>query len=157
MPQVAYDLAVFENRPEKARQKAPMRVAKGNKLRTVRAAWNQMTAIAVGGVLLALLCSLLYSQARLTALTADIQQYQRQLSSAQNEYDYLSSTLDQITTEKNVEQVAAQLGMMKLDPSQITYMLLEQQSQITLPENSVDHLTQSISEKALSLMSYLNP
>ena len=69
-----------------------------------------------------LVCGLLYSQATLTELTGDIQATQRELVEAQSEYNYLSGVLDSKTGLKNVEEIATtQLGLMKLDRSQITY------------------------------------
>lgn len=157
MPQAAYDLTVFENRPQSRKQPQTLRVAKGRGRGMVWAALQQVRTVAVGGVLLALLCSYLFSQAQVSALAADIQKYESQLTAAQSEYSYLTSQMDAITNQSNVDQIAAELGLMKIDPSQITYITVEQESVITRPDSGLDKLARQIGEMALSLMNYLNP
>ncbi len=157
MPQAAYDLSVFENRARARKQPQPLRVAKGHRTGMVWAALQQVRVVAVGGILLALLCSYLFSQAQVSALAADIQKYESQLAAAQSEYSYLTSQMDAITNQSNVDEIAAKLGLMKIDSSQVTYITVEQESQITRPASGLDKIARQIGEMALSLMNYLNP
>ena len=86
--------------------------------------------------MLALVCSVLYSQAQLSELTMDIQTYQTQLAEAKSDYNYLSGQLSSKTNMKNVEEVATgQLGLVKLDPTQVTYFTLENESKVDKPES----------------------
>lgn len=157
MPQAAYDLSVFETRAKVRKQPQPLRVAKGRRNGVVWVALQQVRTIAVGGILLALLCSYLFSQAQVSALAADIQKYESQLATAQSEYSYLTSQMDAITNQSNVDEIATQLGLMKIDASQVTYITVEQESQITRPASGLDRIARQIGEMALSLMNYLNP
>lgn len=156
MPQTAYDLSVFENRPQ-AKKQQPLRVAKGNRTGMVWVVLRQVRMVAVGGILLALLCSYLFSQAQVSALAADIQKYESQLAAAQSEYSYLTSQMDAITNQSNVDGIAAKLGLMKIDPSQVTYITVEQESQITRPDSGLNKIARQIGEMALSILNYLNP
>ena len=155
LAQPAYDLQLFENRAQRpqprvkavpGRKKAP-RV----NLRTVR-------TVAVTVVLAALMCGFLHSQATITELTVDIQTAQSQLVNEQSTYNYLSGVLDSKTSLRNVEQIAAaQLGLVKVDRSQVTYFSLEEQSSIQRPETAAQRLTEFLNTGLLSLMDYLNP
>ena len=156
MPQTAYDLSVFENRPQ-AKKQQTLRVAKGSRTGMVWVVLRQVRVVAAGGILLALLCSYLFSQAQVSTLAADIQKYESQLTAAQSEYSYLTSQMDAITNQSNVDEIAAKLGLMKIDPSQVTYITVEQESQITRPDSGLNKIARQIGEMALSILNYLNP
>ena len=156
MPQTAYDLSVFENRPQ-AKKQQTLRVAKGSRTGMVWVVLRQVRVVAAGSILLALLCSYLFSQAQVSALAADIQKYESQLTAAQSEYSYLTSQMDAITNQSNVDEIAAKLGLMKIDPSQVTYITVEQESQITRPDSGLNKFARQIGEMALSILNYLNP
>ena len=52
-----------------------------------------------------------------------------QLAEAQSEYDYLNTRMNDITSRASLQEVAeGELGLVKADPSQITYVQLEDQS-----------------------------
>lgn len=92
-------------------------------------------------VMLALVCSVLYSQAQLSELTMDIQEYQSKLAAAQSDYNYLSGQLSSKTNMKNVEETATgQLGLVKLDPAQVTYFTLENESKVDKPESGAQKI-----------------
>lgn len=155
MQTTAYDLSLFEskNLPQKPR----VRVAQGGALRTAQAMKNLRLFAGVTLLLMLVVCYL-YSQAVITELTTDLQRTQRQLVAAQSEYDYLSSQMDSKTSLKNVAEIATgQLGLMKVDKSQITYVTLEQESVITLPESGIRRWLDMIGAGLLSAADYLNP
>ena len=56
-----------------------------------------------------------------------------------------------------VDEIAAKLGLMKIDPSQVTYITVEQESQITRPDSGLNKIARQIGEMALSILNYLNP
>lgn len=151
----AYDLSLFESRPGKKRPR--VRVAPGGRLQAEQMMRRLRTVFATL-ILLALVTCYIYSQAIITELTTDIQQTQRQLVAAQSDYDYLSGLLDSKTSLKNVAEIAtSQLGLMKVDKSQITYVTLERESVITLPESGLRQWLESFSAGLLSVADYLNP
>lgn len=151
----AYDLSLFENRPSKKTTR--MRVEKGGKLQADRLMRRVRTVFATL-ILLALVTSYIHSQAIITELTTDLQQTQRQLVAAQSDYDYLSGLLESKTSLKNVAEIAtSQLGLMKVDKSQITYVTLERESVITLPESGLQRWLEAFSAGLLSIADYLNP
>lgn len=154
MQQAAYDLSLFENRQ---RKQPRVRVKQGGQLRTAQAL-RQVRIVSVTLLMIALISCYLYSQAVLTELTTDLQRTQRQLVAAQSDYDYLSGLMDSKTSLKSVAEIAtSQLGLMKLDKSQITYVTLEQESVITLPESGIRRWLESFGAGMLSVADYLNP
>lgn len=154
MQQTAYDLSLFENRQ---RKQPRVRVKQGGQLRTAQAL-RQVRIISVTLLMIALISCYLYSQAVLTELTTDLQRTQRQLVAAQSDYDYLSGLMDSKTSLKSVAEIAtSQLGLMKLDKSQITYVTLEQESVITRPESGIRRWLESFGAGLLSVADYLNP
>ena len=154
MQQAAYDLSLFENRQ---RKQPRVRVKQGGQLRTTQAL-RQVRIVSVTLLMIALISCYLYSQAVLTELTTDLQRTQRQLVAAQSDYDYLSGLMDSKTSLKSVAEIAtSQLGLMKLDKSQITYVTLEQESVITLPESGIRRWLESFGAGLLSVADYLNP
>lgn len=154
MQQTAYDLSLFENRQ---RKRPRVRVKQGGQLRTAQAL-RQVRIVSVTLLMIALISCYLYSQAVLTELTTDLQRTQRQLVAAQSDYDYLSGLMDSKTSLKSVAEIAtSQLGLMKLDKSQITYVTLEQESVITRPESGIRRWLESFGAGLLSVADYLNP
>ena len=83
---------------------------------------------------------------------------QSQLAAAQSEYDYLSTKMSDITSRASLQEVAeGQLGLVKLDPSQITYVQLEDESVIQKSTNTAGKLLGEVRTAALSLLNNLNP
>lgn len=157
MAQAAYDLGTFENRTETRQRQPRVHAVQGSKKPSRFNARNAKLA-AIASVMLALVCGLLYSQATLTELTTDIQSTQKLLVNAQSDYNYLSSVMDSKASMKNVEEIATtQLGLMKLDKSQITYFSLETESSIQRPESTTERITEFLTTGMMSLADYLNP
>ena len=155
MAQPAYDLELFENRAQRPRAK--VRAVRGRK-KASRLNLQTVKTVAVAVVMAALVVGFLYSQATITELTVDIQNVQSDLVSEQSTYNYLSGVLDSKTSLRNVEQVAAgELGLVKVDRSQVTYFSLESESVINRPETAAQKITEFLSTGLLSLMEYLNP
>ena len=154
MAQPAYDLELFENRA--ARPRPRVRSVRGKN--RARAALRVFKTAAVLVVMAALVVGYLNSQATITELTVDIQNAQSELVSEQSTYNYLSGVLDSKTSLRSVEQVAAgELGLVKVDRSQVTYFSLESESVIHRPESPAQRITEFLSTSLLSLMDYLDP
>ena len=155
MAQPAYDLELFENRAQRPRAK--VRAVRGKK-RASRLNLQTVKTTAVAVVMAALVVGFLYSQATITELTVDIQNVQSDLVSEQSTYNYLSGVLDSKTSLRSVEQIAAgELGLVKVDRSQVTYFSLESESVINRPETAAQKITEFLNTGLLSLMEYLNP
>lgn len=109
-------------------------------------------------IVLGLIVSVLYSHAKLTELSGQINEVNIQLTAAQSEYDYLSTKMSDITSRASLQEVAeGQLGLVKLDPSQITYVQLEDQSIIEKSSSSAVRLLDKVRTAALNLLDGLNP
>ena len=155
MAQPAYDLELFENRAQRPRAK--VRAVRGRK-KASRLNLQTVKTVAVAVVMAALVVGFFYSQATITELTVDVQNVQSDLVNEQSTYNYLSGVLDSKTSLRNVEQIAAgELGLVKVDRSQVTYFSLESESVINRPETAAQKITEFLSTGLLSLMEYLNP
>ena len=153
--QPAYDLELFENRSRQPRPK--VRAVRGKK-KAGRLNLQAVKTVALSVLMAALVVGFLYSQATITELTVDIQNVRSDLVSEQSTYNYLSGVLDSKTSLRNVEQIAAgELGLVKVDRSQVTYFSLESESVINRPETAAQRLTEYLSTGLLNLMEYLNP
>ena len=127
MGQPAYDRnAVRRRRAPQPQRKANLRVAKGGKrrLNPLQAAVHNAMNLVAAALLVGFAISLLWSEAQLVELNDQIQATKAQLVSEQSQYTYYNSTLNSKTNIASVEETAGRLGLMKVDPSQITYIRL---------------------------------
>lgn len=155
MAQIAYDFSYFEDtRPA---PQPRVRTAKTQKQQPAgRTAALKLAAVAV--FMMVLMVAFVNSKVALNEVNGQIQTTNKAIISAQSEYNYLAGVLDSKTNHKNVEEIATgQLGLVKVDKSQITYFELEVQSEIQLPENKTKLAVDFFSTGMLSLVDYLNP
>ena len=115
-----------------------MRVVRGGKHGLNRA--RQFAAVALhviaAALLLGLIFSVVHSQARITELNGQINDTRTDLTAAQSEYDYLSTKMSDITSRASLQDVAeGQLGLVKADQSQITYIQLGENRQRRRPRS----------------------
>ena len=146
--------------PKVERPQPRVRVVRGgrhglNRVRRLAASMLQVLAVAL---LLGLIVSVVYSQAKITELNGQINETKTQLTAAQSEYDYLTTQMSNITSRTNLQQVAeGELGLVPADPSQITYVQLESESVIEKKSGSTQLLLEDLRTAALSLLDSLNP
>ena len=146
--------------PKVERPQPRVRVVRGgrhglNRVRRLAASMLQVLAVAL---LLGLIVSVVYSQAKITELNGQINETKNQLTAAQSEYDYLATQMSNITSRTSLQQVAeGQLGLVPVDPSQITYVQLEDQSVIEKTTSSAQLLVSDVRTAALNLLGSLNP
>ncbi len=153
MQQAAYDLTTFENREQRPR----LRVARSPKAKR-RVDLSGFKIIAVVAVIFSLAWGVLYSRAQVTELTTQISSTESDLSEAKSEYDYLNLQLESRTDLETVEDYAVtQLGLVKVDSSQITYLTLESEDKVVKPESEVKTLLENFSAGFMNLMEYLAP
>lgn len=137
-----------------------MRVVRGGKHGLNRA--RQFAAVALyviaAALLLGLIFSVVHSQARITELNGQINDTRTGLTAAQSEYDYLSTKMSDITSRASLQDVAeGQLGLVKADQSQITYIQLEEQSVIEKTGSDSGRVLVGIRTAALNLLDSFNP
>ncbi len=162
MQQDAYDFALFEDRSAASamqRKRVPeLRAEKGGKTKSSKMKKNAVSVwiVVMVAVLISLTILLVQSKATLTELNTQVRQVQRQITDAKSEYNYLNSELGKREMSR-IEDIAKQLGLMKVNDSQITYVRLEENSVITGAENEVSRLAELFQSGLLSVMETLDP
>ena len=142
--------------PKVERPQPRVRVVRGgrhglNRVRRLAASMLQVLAVAL---LLGLIVSVVYSQAKITELNGQINETRTQLTAAQSEYDYLTTQMSNITSRTNLQQVAeGELGLVPADP----YVQLESESVIEKKSGSTQLLLEDLRTAALNLLGSLNP
>lgn len=146
--------------PKLERPQPQVRVVRGGRHGLSRArqvALSMLNVLAVA-LLLGLIVSVVYSQAKITELNGKINEARTDLTAAQSEYDYLSAQMSEITSRSSLQQVAeGELGLVQLDPSQVTYIQLEDENVIEKSSGGAGALLADVRTVALSLLGGLNP
>ena len=156
MGQAAYDYNAARRRkaPQQAPRKANLRVEKGGKRRLspLEAAMRHVVSLVAAALLVGFAVSLLWSESQLVELNAKIQKAQAELVSEQSQYTYYNSTLNNQTNITSVEETASRLGLMKVDPSQITYIRLDEGNVLVRKESAVRQWTDLIYSGAVKIL-----
>ena len=134
-----------------------VRVVKGGRYGLSKARQLAGTVLVIA-IFFGLFASIVASQARITQLSGEIDDAKSELTNAQSYNDYLSTTMDQITNSTSVQQEAEdRLGLVKMDPSQVTYVRLENESVIERAAGTADKFFAGIKTAALSLLGSFDP
>ncbi len=164
MAQEAYDFALFETReraPEKVRteQAAELRsVAGGKKTRTAFQKLSEHAVIVVLGISFFVAAFfLIKSEAQLTEYTQQIQVQNAALAVAKSEYSYLEATLNASINLEQVEKVAKELGLVKVDESQVTYIRIEDEAILEVSASKLEQFTENAQLLVSQLLEYLDP
>lgn len=158
MATAAYDLHTSKH--SSGRPAPRVRVVRGGRygLGKARQTARTVLSLLVCALVLGLIVSVVQSQARITELSGEIEAARRDLSAAQSDYDYLSTTMSSITSRTNVADIAeGDLGLVKADGSQITYIRLEDESVLEKTTGSAAKLLEGVRTAALSLIGTLDP
>ncbi len=145
MAQVAYDLSRFA--PPQTQRPPRVRVMKREKRqRSAHAAQLWKTArLLLGAVVLGVLvCALLYTQAAVTEVTAQIAEKKTELKEEEANNTYLSFELENKTSLKSIEDAALAMGMSKVDGAQISYFKVGDDDAIRVKEGAISAFFQSI-------------
>lgn len=156
MTSAAYQI----NNSQYARRAPRVRVVRGGRFRLARAkdALHQVASVLVVAVLLALITAIVASQAKLTELSGEIDATRSDLATAQTTYEYLSGKMDEISNTANIGDVAQnRLGLVKTDPSQVTYVRLEDESVIEKVGTQTDEILDDLYTAVLSLIGSFEP
>ena len=155
MGQAAYDMTeVRRRRAPQTQRKVPLRVEKGGKPRLTprQAARRNLGNLMAAALLIGFAISLLWSEAQLVELNDQIQDAKAQLVSEQSQYTYYNSTLNSKTNIASVEETAGRLGLMKVDPSQITYIRLGESGALVRRESTVRQWTDFLYTGAVNIL-----
>ena len=140
---------------------ASVRVVKGGRysaLAKMQHAMRTAGTLFLCALSLGLVVSVIQSKAKITALSGEIENTRSQLTEAQSEYDYLSSRMSAITSRSNISEVAeGDLGLVKADSSQLTYLRLEDESVLVKNTSGAVKLLDHIKMAGLSLIDLLDP
>lgn len=146
--------------PKLEPRRPEVRMVRGGKhgLNRARQFASVMMGVVAAALVLGLIFSVVHSQARITKLNGEINEARTNLTAAQSEYDYLTTKISNITSRASLEDVAeGQLGLVKADQSQITYIQLEEESVIEKSVGSAGRFLAGIRTAALNLLNSLNP
>ena len=129
--QPAYNLRDFDRQETeiKARKKTTQKattkkVVQKKQVKAIN--WAPVKGTVAATVFSVLLFSVLYSNAQMTQLTADIAQKRAELTELQSEYDYLDSVMQANASARIVESYAtSELGLIRIDSNQIEYIVLQ--------------------------------
>ena len=156
MGQPAYDMSseVRRRKAPQTQRKVALRVEKGGKRRLspFQAAMQHALQLISMALLAGFAVSLLWSEAQLVELNDQIQDAKAQLVSAQSQYTYYNSTLNSKTNITSVEEAASRLGLMKIDPSQITYIRLNESGALERQQSPVRQWTSFIYNGAVTIL-----
>ena len=147
MGQAAYDYNTARRRKvPQTQRKTALRVEKGGKRRLspLQAALRNAMHLVAAALLTGFAISLLMSEAQLVELNDQIQDAKAQLVSAQSQYTYYNIT--------SVEEAASRLGLMKIDPSQITYIRLNESGALERQQSPVRQWTSFIYNGAVTIL-----
>ena len=155
MGQEAYDYnAARRRRAPQTQRKTNLRVEKGGKrrLNPLQAAIHHAMHLVAAALLVGFAISLLWSESQLVELNDQIQDAKAQLVSEQSQYTYYNSTLNSKTNITSVEEAASRLGLMKIDPSQITYIRLNESGVLERRQSPVRQWTSILYSGAVSIL-----
>lgn len=156
MTSAAYQM----NNAQYVRRAPRVRVVRGGRFRLERAkdAMRQAASVVAVAVILALITAIVASQAKLTELSGEIDATRSDLATAQTTYEYLSGKMDEISNSANIDEAAQnRLGLVKTDPSQVTYIRLEDESVIEKNSSQTDEILDELYTAALSLIGSFEP
>lgn len=154
MAQVAYDLERFA--PARA-ARPRVRVAKqAKKERTARVAqiWKMLRVLLGVLVLVFLVSAVLYTQAAVTEVTTQIADKKQELKEEEALNTYLSFELDNKTSLKSIEETAGDMGLSKVENSQISYFRVEDGNSIQVKEGLFASILRNTKNGLLSIVDY---
>lgn len=145
---------VRRRRTPQPQQRPPLRVEQGGKPRLTpfQAAMRHAMQLLAMGLMVGIAVCLLQSEAQLVELNSEIQNAKATLVSEQSQYTYYNSTLNSKTNIASVEETAGRLGLMKVDPSQITYIRLGESGELVRRESTVRQWTDFLYTGAVNIL-----
>ncbi len=149
----AYDLSRFSTE-----EFSTLRVVKNNSAAQEkrRAALRMVERVVTCALVLALTVSVLYSQTRKTELADEITMLEQQLIEERSVYDQLNYRLESDATLGNIEEyVSRELGMVKTDKSQVTYVTLTEENRLETAETGLAKYWSELQARLEGLLVYI--
>ncbi len=149
----AYDLSRFSTE-----EFSTLRVVKNNNAAQEkrRAALRMVERVVTCALVLALTVSVLYSQTRKTELADEITMLEQQLIEERSVYDQLNYRLESDATLGNIEEyVSRELGMVKTDKSQVTYVTLTEENRLETAETGFAKYWSELQARLEGLLVYI--
>jgi cell division protein FtsL len=145
---------VRRRKAPQTQRKVALRVEKGGKRRLspFQAAMQHALQLISMALLAGFAVSLLWSEAQLVEVNDQIQKAKAELVSEQSQYTYYNSVLNSKTNITSVEEAASRLGLMKIDPSQITYIRLNESGALERQQSPVRQWTSFIYNGAVTIL-----
>lgn len=156
MGEHAYQLERFATPAKQPQQRPRVRVAKG-RARTVSPVGRMVRTLLTALVLVVLVGGVLYTQATITELQGQISTVNKQYTEEKAMYAYLNYELEGMTNIRNVEERAAELGLVKINANQQTYVRVSEGDVIEVKENALVTLLNKARTGLLNAVESLEP
>ncbi len=149
----AYDLERFSTEEFNTLRVVENKAASQAKRRRTRQWVGKVVACAL---VLGLAVSVLYSHVRLMSSADQITTLQQELVKEKSYYDQLNYQLESDATLTKIEEyVSRQLGMVKTDKSQVTYVTLTEENSVEKAESGLTKYWNTLREKVEELLAYV--
>lgn len=156
MAEPAYELQRFAPRAEKPEPKPRVRVAK-QRANTAKPVFRMIRTLLAVAFIVVLVCGVLYTQTTVTELQSQISDKNQELVEEEALYAYLSFELESMTTQRNIEQRAEELGLVPINSNQITYVQVEDGEQIEVRDNDFSLFRQRLETGLNAIADHVSP
>ncbi len=156
MAQVAYDLEHFAPKVKKSKVIKVSTVSRKDvehKMQLMR----MMRMLFCAMVLVGLISAVLYTQATVTELQAQITQMEKELVEEEALYAYLSFEMDNKSSVRNIEKSASDMGLVRMNSGQVTYFRVDENNGIQLKKNPIEQFFDDTKAGFLSFWEYIQP
>lgn len=158
MAAVAYDLDRFETRKRQEPARKPrVRVSKVQRSKASGQVAKMLRVLLATTLMVLLVCGVLYTQTQVTELQSQIDKAGSTLDEEEALYAHLSFELQNMSTQRNIEQRAEELGLVKLNSNQIIYVKVDEGNQIEVKEKPFSGWFNKAETGLLSVLDHLNP
>lgn len=154
----AYDLSLFEERPAKiVKLKTNKRLQKEQRRRNaIQSLLNTLATLCVAAIAITVIGTLIVSRVRLTEMDDQINTIKQELVVLQSEKIRLTDELARKTSTKSVEEYAYNtLGMQKLEPSQIEYIVSDNSDKAVVADDSKTNVLKTASTAIVKFFTQL--
>lgn len=155
MAQVAYDLERFARQ---SRGSAPrVRVAKRVRSERQKQIFRMARMLVGALVLVFMVCSVLYTNARITEVQSDIAGAQKALTEQEALNHYYTFELDNQTSLSGLEGRAEAQGLERADSARTQYFRVEENGGIEVKQNTFMQLWNNAKDGLLNILDYITP
>ncbi|MFI3169302.1 MAG: hypothetical protein R3Y06_05095 [Faecalibacterium sp.] len=162
MAQEAYNFARFESAAEPAPRKentTRLHSVKGGgqKNAVLQKMFGNVIQVAMVVLFFTVAIALVQSEVKLNEYTRQIQLQSDELLTQQSKYSYLESSLNTSVNLEQVEKVAKEIGLVKVDESQITYIRLEDEAVLRTMQSTLEQWKATAQGTWAELVEWLTP